>query len=120
METLVGPLIASLRNTVPMLVRTSPTSEEYLEGILSRDDLQRCCTLLTDALGASVKAFDQAVRFEPSMQKVVAGLGGIRLEQCLFLKSVGAQRAIYAALWPWASDALRITLKVGVVNVGPS
>ena len=117
METLVGPLIDSLRHAVPMLVRTAPTSEEYLEGILSRDDLQGCCTLLAEALGAPVKAFDQTVRFERPMQKVVAGLGGIRVEQCLFLKSIGPQRAIYAALWPWASDASRITLKVGACEV---
>ena len=117
MDVAIKPLIANLRATIPMLVRTAPASEDYLEGVLSREALQRCYALLSDALGAPVKAFDQPVQLESRLQKVVVNLGGIRTEQCLFLKAGEQERAVYAALWPWASDQTRITLKVGVCKI---
>ena len=114
MDPMLKSLIASLRSTIPMLVRSAPASEDYLEGVLAREELQRCCALLSERLAPPIKDFGKAAAFEPPVQKVVASLGGIRLEQCLFLKQGEEGHAVYAALWPWASDPLRITLKVGV------
>jgi len=119
MDPLVSPLIAALKKTIPLEVRSASASDERLEAVLSRPDLQRCYGLLTEALGPPAKEFSKAATFEPDMQRVVGQLGGIRTDQCLFLKRSEDQRVIYAALWPWASDATRITLKVGVYELRP-
>ena len=111
---MITPLINALRGEVPMLVRTAPSSGDFLEGVFSRQDLSRCYALLRDALGQPAKEFDRPPAFEPAVQAIVEKLGGCRPEQCLFLKRDEAGRTIYAALWPWASDQTRITLKVGV------
>ncbi len=113
-ETGVKPLIEELTKTIPMLVRKSPPPGDYLEGVLSTDDLERCCALLTSVFGVPVKEFGKAATLDPSLQQAVSAIGGIRLEQCLYLKPAGQEEILYAALWPWASDSSRVTLKIGV------
>ncbi len=75
--------------------------------------------VLRKALGAPAKAFNQAARFDGGMQRVVERLGGIRDDQCLFLKPGTDQALAYAALWPWESDSTRVTLKVGTTKQEP-
>lgn len=111
---MITPLIRALRDQVPMLVRSAPSSEEYLEGVFSRKDLACADALLREAFGQPTKEFNQAATFSSSTQALMNSLGGVRADQCLFLKQDDQGRMIYATLWPWASDVTRITLKVGV------
>ena len=119
MDPLVSPLITTLKKTIPLEMRSASDSTEHLEGVLSRHHLPQCYTLLTEAFGPPAKDFSKAAIFEPDTQKVVEQLGGIRTDQCLFLKPAGTLRVAYAALWPWASDPTRVTLKVSVCELRP-
>ena len=111
----IKPLILALRRDIPMELRSAAASGEYLEGVLFRPTLQRCYAILSEALGPPAKEFSQAAVFEPSIQMIIHALGGIQFEQCLFLTPFPAEHCfVYAALWPWASDASRVTLKVGI------
>ncbi len=113
----VTSLIERLKTDVPFLeVRTAPASGEYFEGVLLRKDLPRCCEVLCAVLGQATKEFGQPAKLAPPIQQTVNGIGGIRPEQCLFLTPSGTTPMVYATLWPWASDATRITLKVGVLH----
>ena len=112
---LVKPLIDALQQAIPFVEkREAPPAGDYLEGVLSREDLARCCALLSGAFGPATKDFGKVVRFTRQSQAVVNHLGGIRPEQCLFLKEEANQPIAFAALWPWASNPERVTLKVGV------
>jgi len=113
-DTPVPPLVMALRKAIPMEVRVAPDSGTYLEGVLKREDLPRCVALLREALGPPAKEFDEAKRFERETQRLVESIGGIRKDQCLFLGANGNPYTAYAALWPWASDSDRITLKIGI------
>ena len=113
-QELLKPLVTALQQGIPMEVRAAPPSGDYLEGVLSRPDLSRCYDQLAQHLGPPAKDFAKPVAFPQDVQRIVNDLGGIRGDQCLFLKSVDGTQAIYAALWPWASDPRRITLKVGL------
>mgnify|MGYP001618749529 CR=1 FL=1 len=113
--SLVKPLIDALQQAVPFVeLRTASSVGDYFEGVLSREDLARCCALLSGTLGPATKEFRTIVRFSRQQQAVVDHLGGIRPEQCVFLKEEANQPIAYAALWPWASNPERVTLKVGV------
>jgi hypothetical protein len=117
MDLTVQSLIEVIKRKVPVLVcRSAATSVDYLEVILAHQELQACCEVLTEALGPPTKEFGKVVRFAPPIQKAVDRLGGIRLDQCLFLKAAAPQQMIYASLWPWASDATRVTLKIGLLQ----
>ena len=112
-------LNASLQSAVSFnVLRASPPSGERLEGVLSRPHLDACCRLLGQALGQPVKPFGQSAQFDPRTEYLVQSLGGIRPEQCLYLKPEGERHVIYAALWPWASNPEWITLHLGIYDRG--
>jgi len=113
-DTMIPLLITSLKSAVPMEIRTAPDSGTYLEGVLTRKNLAQCVTLLQDAFGAPAKDFDQSARFERTMAPLIEAIGGVRTDQCVFVDAHGNPYMAYAALWPWASDPERITLKVGL------
>ena len=117
MDALISPLIETLKHAVPMLVRSAPSTGDSLEGVLSRQDLARCAALLSEALGPAAKDFGQSPKLEPRVQRAIDARGGIRREQCLYVKPIASGQAVYAALWPWASDPTRITLKVGIFQL---
>jgi hypothetical protein len=114
---LVGPLIESLKKAIPLEVRAKQDVEFYLEGVLVREHLEQCCEILRAVLGPEAKAFGQRAALDARGKQVVEHVGGIRPEQCLFLRAAGEAHMAFAALWPWDSDANRVTLKVGVVAV---
>lgn len=118
MNETVKQLISALKQGMQFVeLRTSHESECYCEAVLLRRDLSGCSALLQQALGSPLKDFEQPVQFEPAIQRAVALLGGIRIDQCLFFARGDGQQVGYAALWPWASDATRITLKVGLLEL---
>ena len=113
----VGPLIAALKQAIPLELRSTPNPSEYLEGVLSRQDLKACYELLVRHFGAAAKEFGKPAAFTGAAARGVERVGGIETNQCLFLSITDERSAVYAALWPWQSDPMRVTLKVGIVPV---
>ena len=108
-------LIGRLKQSVAFIeLRTA--SDRYLEAVLLRAHLEDCCRVLREALGPPVKDFGQAATLDAATQHAVDQVGGVRIEQCLFFTKGDDRQAGYAALWPWASDATRVTLKTGLVE----
>ncbi|MBI4004066.1 MAG: hypothetical protein HY353_03510 [Candidatus Omnitrophica bacterium] len=115
MAAVTKSLIETLQQAIPFVeLREASPDGGYFEGVLARSDLERCCQLLGSVLGPAAKEFGKTVRFAKPSQAVVDHLGGIRPDQCLFLKEEPSQPIVFAALWPWASNPDRITLKLGV------
>ncbi len=113
----IAPLIAALKQTIPLELRSTPNPSEYLEGVLSRQDLKACYDLLVQQFGAATKDFGKPPAFDRATAALVERVGGIQKNQCFFLSSGAGGSVVYAALWPWSSDATRVTLKVGIVAV---
>ena len=109
-------LIAAIQSSLPLEIRTAPPSGEYLEGVLLREELPRLCELLSGALGQPAKDFHQKAKLSKDLQGILNAVGGIRDDQCLFLKISTNKPIGYAMLWPWASDPQRVTIKVGVFS----
>ena len=118
MKELVKRLTAEIKASVTFVEqRASPPSGDYLEGVLVRTQLPPCCVLLAGALGPALKDFNQSVKFDPKIQKAVERLGGIRIDQCLFFAKGQDSQVAYAALWPWASNPEKVTLKIGLCEL---
>ncbi len=114
-EESVRSVIACVKREISILVRSTDASEDFLDGVLLRQDLKRAQELLTQTFGLPVKAFDAPVRLDRNTNSMIRALGGIRQDQCLFLiQQEGSAVGGYAMLWPWASDPQRVTLKVGI------
>ena len=118
MKAVVKQLIGTLKQSIEFVeLRTTHESECYFEAVLLRPHLSGCCDRLQQALGQPLKNFNQSVKFEPAIQRAVVLLGGVRIDQCLFFARGEGRQVAYAALWPWTSDATRITLKVGLLEL---
>lgn len=114
----IKPLIAKIGSEVAFLERRSAADRlDYLEGVLSRQELKNCHALLTSQFGSVAKDFGQPAKFDKQTTQIVERIGGIWTDQCLFFLKVDGTKAVYAALWPWQSDASKITLKAGVLDV---
>lgn len=113
----IHSLIESIQKDVKVEIREVSPSSDYLEGVLASDHLSSCLDVLKNILGDPAKDFGKPVGLDQSIQKAVSDFGGVREDQCLFMSSATANQAIYAALWPWASNPKRITLKIGILTI---
>ncbi len=114
----IQAVVVLLAAKVTFLERRSPAERlDYLEGVFSRKELKSCYDLLKEQFGSPTKDFGQPPKFDKQTTGIVEKVGGIWTEQCLFFLKVDGNNAIYAALWPWASDASKVTLKAGVVTI---
>ncbi len=114
----IKTLVAAICAQVSFLERRSPADRtDYIEGVLSRQELKRCYELLQSQFGGAVKDFGQPAKFDQPTAKIVERIGGIWTDQCLFFLKVDGKTAVYTALWPWSSDASKVTLKAGVIQV---
>ncbi|MDP3703274.1 MAG: hypothetical protein Q8R78_02675 [Candidatus Omnitrophota bacterium] len=115
MAPVTKPLIDVLQQAITFIEKREATpSGDYFEGVLSRGDLARACELLEGTFGPAAKEFGKVVKFAGQHQIMVKQIGGVQPDQCLFIKDESNRPIAFAALWPWASNPQRVTLKVGV------
>jgi hypothetical protein len=99
-----------------MEIRPTSRGTEYLEAVVTLEDLEVLHSLLEKNLGPATKESGKEASFPQTIRGLVDSLGGLRIDQSFFYKQDGKQ-VIYAALWPWRSDPNRITLKSGVIKM---
>jgi hypothetical protein len=109
-------LIKEIKKTVRMEIRATSHGTDYLEAVITLEDLEVLHALLRKHLGPATKESGKEVSFPRTIRELVDSLGGLRIEQSFFCKQDGKQ-ITYAALWPWGSDPNRITLKSGVIKM---
>ena len=115
MDAIITPLIRTLKDGVAFAAtRSAPSSEDYFEAVVLRHHLPQCVARLSEALGPPAKEFGKEATFGRHVKALAEAIGGVRVDQCLFVKQLESGQLGYATLWPWASDPTRVTLKVGV------
>jgi hypothetical protein len=109
-------IVDKIKGALNLEVRSTPDTDEYFEAVFMSKDLEKMTLMLKEGLGEPIKPAGKDVRFAKDMQKIVDLIGGLRREQSFYVKS-GSDKHTYAALWPWQSDPLKITLKIGICGV---
>ena len=109
-------IIEEIKESLKMEIRPNSMGTEYLEAVFERSDLELLQIKLTKHLGPAAKRPGEEATLPREIQEIVDGLGGLRIEQSFFCKRVGTT-VFYAALWPWASNPEKITLKSGIVEL---
>ena len=104
-------LFEEIKKSVSMEIRVD--SKDYLEAVVTREGLDLLLPVLTKYFGSAAKGPGQEADFPPSIVKLVASLGSLRLEQSFYYKEE-KNRVVFAALWPWGSNPDKITLKFGI------
>ena len=107
-------MLKELRLKVPLEIRSNSIDDEYLEGVIQAKDLEALNSVLTKHLGHPLKKAGKTIKFTGEALQVADRLGGIREDQ-IFYFSVKDDGIYFAALWPWQSDPMRITVKAGKI-----
>lgn len=109
-------MIEEIRETLTMEIRPISQGLEYLEAVISKNDLDLLRSLLRKHLGPAAKESGKEANLPKEIQKVVDSLGGLRFEQSFFYRKDGDD-VTYAAIWPWQSNPDKITLKSGATKL---
>jgi hypothetical protein len=108
--------IEEIRQTIKMEIRPSSEGLDYLEAVVNRKDLDVLYSILTRCLGPAAKESGKEVNLPQEILETVDCLGGLRLDQSFFYRRDG-NGMVYAALWPWASNPDKVTLKCGTTEL---
>ena len=106
-------MIQEIKETLCVEIRPNSNGLEYLEGVISKKNLELLNSLLKKYLGSAAKESGKEAYLPREIQKIVDSFGGLRNEQSFFYRQEG-NKVIYASIWPWASDPDKMTLKAGV------
>jgi len=109
-------MVEEIRETLMMEIRPISQGLEYLEAVISKNDLDLLRSVLRKHLGPAAKESGKEANLPEEIQKVVDSLGGLRFEQSFFYRK-DDDEVTYAAIWPWQSDPDKITLKSGVTKL---
>jgi hypothetical protein len=108
-------MLKELKSKLQLEVRPNSREGEYLEAVVKTNDLEALNAILVKHLGHPVKKGGKHAELTGEAGKVAGMIGGIRTEQTFYCSDKD-DAVYYAALWPWASDPLRITLKAGILK----
>jgi len=108
--------IEEIKQTIKMEIRPSSEGMEYLEAVVNKKDLDLLYSILTKRLGPAAKESGKEADLPQEIQETVDSLGGVRYDQSFFYKR-DIKGIAYAALWPWASNPDKITLKCSVKDL---
>ena len=108
-------MLKELRSKVPLEIRSNSIEDEYLEGVIQAKDMPVLNSILEKHLGHPLKKAGKSVSFKGEVLEVIDRIGGIRGDQTFyFCKKDDA--VYFAALWPWQSDPMRVTIKAGIIK----
>jgi hypothetical protein len=108
-------MFKELKSKVPLELRPNSKGDEYLEAVVQNKDLEKLTEILVKYMGHPLKKAGKASTFKGEVQRVADSIGGVRDEQTFYYCDKD-DAVYYAALWPWQSDPLRITLKAGMIK----
>ena len=109
-------IIEEIKQTITMELRPNSKGLEYLEAVLNKKGIELLYPILTKHLGPAAKESGKEANLPARIREAVDTLGGLRNGQSFFYREEG-KKMIYAALWPWASDSGKITLKCGALEL---
>jgi hypothetical protein len=108
-------LIEEITQGVRMEIRPNSQGSDYLEGVMGSGDLELLWPILTKHLGPAAKEPGKKTDLPGEIQGAVNALGGLRQDQSFFYRQEGG-KVYFAAIWPWASNPEKITLKCGLME----
>ena len=106
-------MIEEMKKTLRMEIRPNSEGSKYLEAVIDTQDLESLYSLLRKHLGPAAKESGKEATLPKEIQKMVDAFGGLRIDQSFFYRQEG-NKVIYAAIWPWQSNADKVTLKAVV------
>jgi len=84
-------------------------------GVVQSDMLDEITTVVESYFGKAYKPAGKSAFFRNYTDQFVRDIGGIRKEQTVFRKAITDTLDCYCAFWPWGSDPVNTTVRIGVL-----
>jgi hypothetical protein len=87
-------------------------------GVVGADVIQQITPTVEKYFGVPFKPAGQSALLKNVMDGFSKAIGGMRKEQTVFRKNVSKSLDLYCAFWPWGSNPVNTTVRIGVLTSG--
>jgi len=110
-------LIGELKTTYEI---KPPDSKDPLlyTGVVEADVIDQVTPIVEKYFGSPFKPAGQSATFKNLLDSFSKTLGGMRKEQTVFRKDISKSLYLYCAFWPWGSNPVNTTIRIGVLTTG--
>ena len=84
-------------------------------GTVASDAVEKLSAQVEQRFGKPYKPAGQGAFFKNYFDGFVKAAGGIRKEQTLYRKDISPTLTLYCALWPWGSNPIKTTVRIGLL-----
>ena len=85
-------------------------------GVVDSDIIEEITPLVEKYFGRAYKPAGKSAFLINMTDRFAKAIGGIRKEQTVFRKNVTPTLDLYCAFWPWGSNPVRTTVRIGVLG----
>ena len=85
-------------------------------GVVDSDIIQDITHLVEKYFGKAYKPAGKSAYIINLTDRFAKAIGGIRKEQTVYRKNVAPTLDLYCAFWPWGSNSVRTTVRIGVLG----
>lgn len=108
-------LIRELKDNYPIV--TSDSGDPLLyTGVAGSDIIKLISPTVEKYFGQPYKPAGKSSLLKNMTDSFSKAIGGMRKEQTVYRKSVSASVHLYCAFWPWGSNPVKTTVRVGLVS----
>jgi hypothetical protein len=113
LDLLTG-IIGDLRDRAGLTLRPDSADPLLHTAVMNARDVATVGQVVQERMGPAYKPAGESAVWKNWFDGFVKAVGGVRSEQTLFRLDVDPEVSLYCAFWPWASDAQRVSIRLGV------
>ncbi|MBN1292033.1 MAG: hypothetical protein JXB48_09370 [Candidatus Latescibacteria bacterium] len=95
---------------------TDSRDPQVFAGVVYSDILEKITPLVEKYFGPASKPAGKSAFITNLTDRFAKAIGGIRKEQTVFRKNVSSTLDLYCAFWPWGSNPVKTTVRIGVLG----
>jgi hypothetical protein len=84
-------------------------------GVATSDIIANVTPVIEQKFGKAYKPAGETAFFKNLFDGFVKNVGGVRTEQTLFRHDINDRFAIYCAFWPWGSNPVNTSIRIGLI-----
>ncbi len=84
-------------------------------GVANSNLINELTPLVEEYFGKPYKPAGESAFFKNLFDTFIKAVGGIRTEQTLYKKDIDEGVILFCAFWPWGSDPVRTSIRVGLI-----
>lgn len=111
-------LIPVLRKKYSLKTNSDASGDLLYCGIANSDIIKEITLDVEEFFGKPYKPAGKSMFFKNFFDLFLKQIGGIKSEQTLFKKQINEQMFMYCAFWPWGSNPVKTSVRVGLVCFG--